>query len=158
LDQIRFGHSDDGFAIATTAGAVFNPLIDVTICRVRDGVRLGGVIFNNFTEESIMIHSASWAPRWVNRDLLFVTFDYPFNQLGVNRIFGMVPEDNSLARRFNTNLGFRYVARVEGVYKGNIACLVMCMERADCRHLLVKPLRMKPNYTGKSDGWQKQSA
>ena len=97
--------------------------------------RLGGVIFYNFTGESISLHVASWTPRWIDRDMLWVTFDYPFKQLGVNRIFGMVPEENRHAQQFNVKLGFHYVARVEGFYRGNIACMVMCLERSDCRFL-----------------------
>jgi RimJ/RimL family protein N-acetyltransferase len=145
-DRIRFNDPFDGDAIAGVAGTHFNPLIDVSICRVRDNSRLGGVIFNNYTEESIAIHSASWVPRWVNRDLLWVTFDYPFNQLGVNRIFGMVPEDNHHARAFNSNLGFEDVARIAGVYQGNVACRVMCMERGACRFLNIRPRSLSPGY------------
>jgi RimJ/RimL family protein N-acetyltransferase len=146
LDSIRLNHEDDGWAIAQCAGALFNPTADISICRVRDEHRLGGVIFSNFTEESIGIHSASWQPHWINRDLLFITFDYPFNQLGVKRIFGTVPEDNRKALSFNDNLGFQVVARIEGVYKGGVACIVMCMERHDCRFLRVRPRSLRPTY------------
>jgi len=141
------------------AGAIYNPEVDIVICRVRDNVRLGGVLFNNYNEESIQIHSASWLPRWGNRDLLFITFDYPFNQLGVKRIFGMVPEDNRKALAFNAHLGFRHVARVEGVYKDGVACMVMCMERHDCRFLRVRPRSLRPTYPeGNEDGWQFERA
>ena len=30
-----------------------------------------------------------WDPHWINRDMLYVVFDYPFNQLGVKRLFGL---------------------------------------------------------------------
>ena len=54
-------------------------------------MRMGGVIFSNYTGESIAMHSAAWDQHWINRDMLFVIFDYPFNQLGVKRMFGQVP-------------------------------------------------------------------
>lgn len=146
MDQIRFNDKADGYALAETAGSTFNPFVDIPICRIRDDLRLGGVLFYNYTEESICLHSASWTPHWINRDMLFVTFDYPFNQLGVNRIFGMVPEDNLHAQEFNLKVGFKYVARIEGVYKGNITCLVMCLERVGCRFLGVKPRTIRSNY------------
>ena len=85
------------------------------------------------------MHIGGLDPHWINRDMLFVTFDYPFNQLGVKRIFGQVPEDNLHAQEFNVNLGFKYVARIEGVFPHNIACMVMCMEREECRFLTLKP-------------------
>ena len=96
--------------------------------------------------ESIQVHSACWTPHWLNRDMLYVTVDYPFNQLGVNRIFGMVPEDNLHAQEFNIKFGFQYVVRIEGVYKGNIPCMVMSLERGACRYLSVKPRSIRPNY------------
>lgn len=139
MDQIIFNGPADGHEIALTAGTSFNPESGTSICRHRGETRLGGVIFTHFTGESIAIHSAGWHPHWINRDMVFVTFDYPFNQLGVKRIFGQVPESNDHAYQFNRKLGFRTVARVEGVFKHNVACLVMRMDREECRFLGVKP-------------------
>jgi RimJ/RimL family protein N-acetyltransferase len=139
LDQIIFNDPADGQAIAECAGTSFNPKSGISICRHRGYERVGGVIFSHYTGESIAIHSGSWDPHWINRDILFVTFDYPFNQLGVKRIFGQVPETNLHAQEFNVKLGFKYVARIEGVFPHNVACMVMCMERAECRFLKLKP-------------------
>lgn len=144
LDHIVLNDRACGEAIAALAGTDYNPRTCVSMCRIRDGVRLGGVMFSNYTGESIGVHSASWDQHWINRDMLFVTFDYPFNQLGVKRIFGQVPEDNLHARKFNENIGFHYVARVEGVFPGNVACMVMRMDRADCRFLNIRPRHIKP--------------
>ena len=77
--------------------------------------------------------------------MLFLAFDYPFNQLGVKRIFGQVPEDNHHAIEFNLKFGFRTVARVEGVFPGNIACLVMRLDRENCRMLTIKPRNVVSN-------------
>jgi RimJ/RimL family protein N-acetyltransferase len=145
MDHIRFNDRSDGEAIAKLAGTDYNPNVNVSFCRVRDGVRLGGVVFSGYTHESIGIHSGAWAPRWINRDMLFVTFDYPFNQLGVKRLFGQVPETNHHALEFNFKLGFRVVARIEGVFPDNVACIVMRMDREDCRMLSVKPRNMVSN-------------
>lgn len=145
MDHIRFNDRNDGYAIAERAGTAFNPARDVSICRVRDDDRLGGVIFSNFTHESIAVHSGGWDEHWINRDMLYVTFDYPFNQLGVNRIFGYVPEDNFHAIRFNLKCGFTHVVRIEGVFEHNVACRLMKLERADCRFLGIKPRNLKRN-------------
>jgi len=146
LDQIRFNNRDDGFAIAEVAGTAFNPFRDVSICRVKDDVPYGGVIFCNYTEESIAMHSGGFRSNWTNRDILFVMFDYPFNQLKVNRIFGYVPEDNEHAIHINENLGFVHVVRIEGLFKNNTACLLMKMERTACRFLGIRPRTIRPNY------------
>jgi len=145
MDHIRFNDRDDGVAIAERAGTAFNAGRDISICRVRDDDRLGGVIFTNYTTESIAIHSASWTLHWINRDMLFVTFDYPFNQRVVNRIFGYVPEDNFHAIRFNEKLGFTHVAYVPGMFKYGVACCLMKLERKDCRHLGVQARTLQSN-------------
>lgn len=145
MDQIIFNDPADGEAIAECAGTSFHPKTCTSICRVRNDVRLGGVIFSHYTGESIAMHSGSWNDHWINRDMLFVTFDYPFNQLGVKRIFGQVPETNVHAQEFNVKAGFEYVARIEGVFPHNVACMVMCLERSRCRFLSVKPRRVYSN-------------
>lgn len=145
LDHIRFNHEEDGHALAAAAGTQFYLPGCVSICRVRDDERLGGVIFSNYTGESIGIHMAGWTPYWVNRDVLYVTFDYPFNQLGVKRIFGLVPEDKQDVVDIDRRLGFKVVTRIEGVFPGNVACVVMRMDREDCRFLGVKPRNMISN-------------
>ena len=102
-------------------------------------------MYSNFTGESIAMHTASWTRYWINRDLIYASFHYPFSQLGVKRIFGLVPEDNLQARRFNENAGLRYVARIEGVFPNDVACLVMRLDREDCRLLKVKPRNIRSN-------------
>jgi RimJ/RimL family protein N-acetyltransferase len=146
LDHIEFNIPAHGEAIAKLAGTDFNPRTCISLGRVKNEKLLGGVIFSHFTGESIAIHSASWDLHWINRDMLYVTFDYPFNQLGVKRIFGQVPEDNTHAQSFNHNLGFTTVARIEGVFPGNVACVVMRMDREDCRFLKITPRHIKAHY------------
>lgn len=145
MDQIIFNELEHGDEIARCAGTSFNPKSSVVIAHCRDDTLLGGVVFSHYTGESIAIHSGSFDPHWISRDMLFVTFDYPFNQLGVKRIFGQVPETNTHAQEFNVKVGFKYVARIEGVFQHNVACMVMCLERADCRFLGIKPRGLKTN-------------
>lgn len=139
LDRVAVNEPEFGPVIARLAGALYNPAVDVNFARIINGKFAGGVIFSGYTHESIGIHSAAVLPHWINRNMLFVTFDYPFNLLKVKRLFGQVPEDNVHARKFNEKLGFRVVARVEGVYPNDVACLVMRLDREDCRYLDIKP-------------------
>lgn len=139
MDRILVNRPDYGDKIARRAGSSYNPAVDINFARVRDGVLLGGAVFTGYTGESIFVHTASWTPHWINRDLLFMSFDYPFNQLRVKRMFGLVPADNTHAQDINLHFGFKVVARIEGVYRNGIACVVMCMEHADCRFLNIKP-------------------
>jgi RimJ/RimL family protein N-acetyltransferase len=139
LDHIVLNDPHWGEEVAKVAGTHYDPVQNACIVRLRGDDPIGGVVFTNYTGESIVIHSGSWTTHWINRDMLYATFDYPFNQLGVKRLFGQIPEDNFHARAFNEKVGFRYVARIEGVYKHGIACMVMRLDREDCRFLSVRP-------------------
>jgi RimJ/RimL family protein N-acetyltransferase len=147
LDHVVFNNQEYGRKIAELAGIQLNRDYDVSIARERNGKFLGGVLFTNYTTEAIMIHSGAEDPHWINKDMLYVTFDYPFNQLGVKRIFGMVPEDNIHALDFNAKVGFQTKARIEGFYKGGLTAVVMCLEKADCRFLGVRPRGIRSNMS-----------
>jgi RimJ/RimL family protein N-acetyltransferase len=133
-------HPHWGPLIAHKAGATFNPACDRVVARVRllpgdEQELMGGSVFSNYTHESIGMHVAHWVPNWINRELLFHTFGYPFLQLGVARIFGQVPADNADALRFDLHLGFREIARIPKVFKGGVDDIVVCMEKDECRFL-----------------------
>jgi len=141
-DFIATNDPDLGRRIAKTAGTTYNAGIDPSVARIKDGELLGGVVFTNYTGESMGIHVAAYDDHWLNRDLLYVVFDYPFRQLGVKRLFSQMPEDNKVAIHFNRRLGFEFVTRVEGVYRNNVACIVTKMEATNCRFLSIKPQRV----------------
>ena len=147
MDRIALNEIQYGPVIAQLAGTDYHPTSSVNFARIVDDEFIGGVLFSNYTGESIGIHSGAVSPMWLNRDLLFVIFDYPFRQLCVKRIFGQVPEDNVRALSFNRNIGFSQVARVEGVFPNNVACIVMRMDYEDCRFLNIKPRTIHPGQT-----------
>jgi RimJ/RimL family protein N-acetyltransferase len=134
INEVRFGYET-----AKLAGTDYNPDIDMNFARIHEGHYLGGVVYKNYTGTSISMHIGSTTPHWVNRDMLWVSFDYPFRQLAVKRIFGFVPENNEHALAFDQKAGFRPVARIPGFYEDDIDCIVVCMELTDCRFLSIKP-------------------
>lgn len=139
-DEILFNDPDCSKAVAAAAGIFFNPQGDQSICRLVSGQLAAGVIYTNWTRESIWAHTAVFADRGVNRDLLWLAFDYPFNQLRVQRIFGSVPETKEEALRVNMKMGFKEVARIEGVFEHGAAAIIMRLDRADAeRFLAIKP-------------------
>lgn len=140
MDDFRFDDPACSGLIASAAGVHFNPVCDRSIARVRGDVCLSGVLYTNFTHESICAHTAVFADRGVNRAMLYMGLDYPFNQLKVKRIFGWVPETNTRAQAFNMKLGFKVVARIEGVFRHGVAALIMCCEREDARLLKIENL------------------
>lgn len=102
----------------------------------RDGL-MGVVGFDQFNGASVVMHAAG-SGNWVNRQMLFATFNYPFNVCQVNMVIGLVPSGNTDAIRFNTHLGFKVEAVLEGAHPDG-ALWLMTMKRGECRYL--KPLR-----------------
>jgi hypothetical protein len=140
---ILFNNLEHGFLIADAAGTVFNPAVDQVLSLVTPaGKLLGGNILNGYTGASIQMHMAGFAPNWCTRDFLWVAFDYPFNQLDCTTVFGQVPETNKRALEIDLKLGFKIVARIEGVFPDG-ACIVLALAREDCRWLKLKPRMIK---------------
>ncbi len=131
-----------GPIIAKAAGCLLHPS-DVTICRVNDRHELlGGSIFTNYTGKSITVHVASFARNWINRNLLFATFAYPFLQLGVTKLIGQVDSRNDKAVNFNNVMGFTLEATIKDVFPGG-DMLIMSMYKDACRHIHIKPRNLE---------------
>lgn len=139
-----------GVVAALRAGSSYAPA-DRNIARVVDGNVLGVILYSNYTGESICMHAASWHPRWVSRDFMWIAFDYPYNQLRVKRIFGHIPENNWPSLRFAQHAGFKPITRIDGVYRGGIAAVVLRQEREDCRYLDIAPRTIRSNVLDVED-------
>lgn len=132
--MIESGNTDHADRIAATAGTFFNPKCDHVISRAEGEKLLGGVIFTGFTGASIGLHVAGFDPHWINRDILWLTFHYPFEQLGVKKITGTIHSGNRKTILFNRKLGFAEEARIKDVFPdGDL--LIFSMRREDCRWL-----------------------
>lgn len=102
----------------------------------KDGELVAGVILEGYAGKSMWMHVAG-APgrRWMSRKFLYTCFAYPFEQVGVDRLFGWVPADNYEAQRFDEHLGFKRIAAIPGAGIGGGDVLIYCMDRADCRFI-----------------------
>jgi hypothetical protein len=148
VQGIRFDHIPDGERIAASIGYIYyHPVHDHVIARVsqRDKSLMGGVVFTQSTGPggSAIIHSAGFHPNWVNRTMLWLTFDYPFNQIGVEKLFGQVPANNAEALKFNENLGFTVEHVIKGVYPEE-DMLLMSIVRDKCRFLKMRIPKLMP--------------
>jgi RimJ/RimL family protein N-acetyltransferase len=136
---IEFGNIAHCRRIEEAAELIFNPRCDVCVSRTDKYHKLlGGIIYTNYTGHSIQMHVAAFHPRWMNRDILWVAFDYPFNQLMCEVIFAQVKERNTHALKFDLNIGFTELMRLDDVYKDEQVVLLK-MKREECRHLSIKP-------------------
>lgn len=123
--------------IGSKSGFIYNPESDVCLARFKGDQLLGGIIYTGFTGSSIAMHVAGFVPDWVNKEMLWAAFDYPFNQLKVKKVFGEVPADNMKALEFDRKLGFKEEARIKDVYpEGDL--VVLAMYRDECRWLKMR--------------------
>lgn len=137
--MIVMNNFEHGFAIAKSAGVSLNPAVDQVISRVADDGRLlGGVIYQNYTGASVGAHVASFDPHWLNQDMLWVIFDYPFNQLKVTKLLGQVMSNKEKVLDFDKRLGFKEEVRIPEVFP-DADLVVLSMRREDCRWLSLKP-------------------
>lgn len=129
--MIRFNDQEHGRAIADEVGIRH---WDASITREEHGKLLGGVIFSDATDNSISIHTAGFAHNWLNRDLLWIAFDYPFTQCNFQATFVKIRSGNSKSLDFCTKLGFSTVAELSGVYSDG-PLIIMKLLKGDCRWL-----------------------
>lgn len=117
-------------------GLVFNYRADHCLARYRlthegNVSLMGGVIFSRHTGASIEVHVGSFEPNWLNRALLWMSFDYPFTQLGVQKLFAPIPETNKKALQFNLKLGFKHENTILGAYE-DADMMLMSMRKEEC--------------------------
>jgi RimJ/RimL family protein N-acetyltransferase len=78
-----------------------------TIGLEKDGELVAVVIYDSFGEFDCNMHIASdGTSAWMNKSLLVSAFAYPFLQLKLNRVTGLVPAKNEIALKFDEHLGF----------------------------------------------------
>lgn len=101
----------------------------------RDGDLCAVVVFDTFSQCDVHMHIASdGSGRWMNKELLIRSFAFPFVQLGLRRITGMVPSKNARAIAFDENLGFER----EGLCRDALPdddIVVMGLLRKNCRFI-----------------------
>lgn len=103
----------------------------------QDNTLIAGVIYEGWNGPggSVRGHVAALpGSQWLNREFLHYCFWYPFEQLKVRKIIGLVAESNKEAQRFDESLGFRLKATLEDAHPDG-ALLIYEMTRADCRWL-----------------------
>ncbi len=104
----------------------------------REGKIIAGVVYNEWNGVNCNMHVAA-VPRsnWLTRNGLWYWFDYPFNQLKVNRVTALIDVANEDAIRLNEGVGFIYETRISKAAPGG-DMLVYRMFREDCKWLNLK--------------------
>jgi RimJ/RimL family protein N-acetyltransferase len=102
----------------------------------REYTLLGGVILTRYTGKggSIAMHVAGFHPKWLKRDFIWTVFQYTFEVLGCNKVFGEVPAQNKRALQFDLKLGFSVENMVRDVFPDGHLYL-LAMYKDECRWL-----------------------
>lgn len=100
----------------------------------KDGDLVAGVLYDHFNGASIAMHVAAEGKHWLNREYLWFCFYYPFEQLKVKKVIGLVPSDNEAALKFDKHLGFVEEGRIKDAHPGG-DILILTMTRSQCKHL-----------------------
>lgn len=97
------------------------------------GRLIAGVLYDGYEQDArVSSHAAGIGKNWLNREYLWVIFDYPFNQLNVNVMINTVSSSNKDSMRFTEHLGFKEVARIEGgACDGDL--IIYALYKKDCK-------------------------
>lgn len=122
--------------VCERTGGTYEPTTAAAIGWESEGELVAGVLYDQYNGRSICMHVAAEKP--VTRTFTKTAFDYPFNQLGVQKVIGLVDSTNDAALRFDRKLGFVEEARIKDAGKhGDLILLTMTKER--CRWLTQEP-------------------
>lgn len=119
-------------------GVDFIPGASVYVGLVEGEEVLAVAAYDNYNGANINMHIAAVpGKRWLIREYLWYCFHYPFIQLQVRRVTGIVPSSNLQARKFDENLGFTLEATLKDAHpEGDL--LVYVMTKESCRWLNLK--------------------
>lgn len=116
--------------VCERAGGAYYPGSCQGIAMEEDGVLTAGVLYDQFNGRSVCMHVAIEKP--VSRRFTRMAFDYPFNQMKVQKVIGLVDSTNTKALRFDKMLGFIEEARIADAGRcGDLT--ILTMTRQQCR-------------------------
>jgi hypothetical protein len=104
------------------------------------GMLMGGILYEKWRHgASVEMHMASNTKRWVSRYLLWMGFDYPFNQLGCKKVIGYTPALKYEALMALNKLGFTREGFIADVFADGSGMVISSMYKEQCRYLDVTP-------------------
>lgn len=121
---------------------------------VENGQIIACVGFEDYNGASIRMHVAGEGKRWLTRDYLKFCFWYPFEQLKVKKIIGLVSSKNEQALRFDKHLGMVHEATIkDAAPDGDL--LILTYTKEQCKFLATsgnpdeRTLKRKDNHHGR---------
>lgn len=104
------------------------------ICWVNEQNQIEWVVgYTAFIGKTCQMHMVNLKGGYTPKQLLRAAFDYPFNQLGIEKTFGIVNSLNEKAMEYDKKLGFKEAVRFAKVHTDGGDLVVFEMDKADCR-------------------------
>ena len=95
---------------------------------------VGVVGYDNWNDQAVEIHVAGSHPHWINKEMLYRAFYYPFVLADRKVLIGKVSSENKSTLEFDKKLGFKEMCRIpNGASDGDM--VVLAMQRDECRWL-----------------------
>jgi RimJ/RimL family protein N-acetyltransferase len=132
-------------------GHMFNPDLSVGIGWQRDGEIVCGAAFTDYNGININMHIAKLDGETFPPTFIAAIFDYPFNQVGVRRMTGLIPESNAASIAFAERVGgVREGVLRDGARDGNLVIYGLLRSEAD--RWLTASFARRLKRQGGSDG------
>lgn len=102
----------------------------------KNGELIAGVVIDTYRKDaSCSIHCAGIGKRWLNREFLFVVFDYVFRQLNCRVVVNPVDAANADSVQFTSHLGFEESLRIPNGC-GESDLLIFTLRKEQCKWLM----------------------
>jgi hypothetical protein len=109
---------------------------DFTTLSLWDGMDiLAAVVYDGFVGIDVKMHIASGRRNWLDRRFLHAAFAYPFEELKVTRVTGLISAANMPSRTFAESLGFVKEGECRRGSPDGSDLIVYGMLREECRFL-----------------------
>lgn len=136
MAELIYGHEDKLLPWAQERVGVAFRRDAYTLGLEKDGRIVAVVVFDNFSDVDCNMHIASDGTKgWMNKSLLLAAFAYPFTQLGMRRVTGLVPATNAAALAFDEHLGFQREGYHPQAGPAGVDLVSLGMLRENCRFI-----------------------
>jgi RimJ/RimL family protein N-acetyltransferase len=111
----------------------FGPCITIGIGSKNRNKLLAGLVYHDYQKNNgtIQLSMASISPMWARREHIAEMLRYPFEQLGIYKVFTTTPEDNVSALKVNAHIGFKREAILAHQFGKKRHAVIMRMLRPD---------------------------
>jgi RimJ/RimL family protein N-acetyltransferase len=119
--------------VAEKTGGTWHKGRGTAMGKLVNGEIVAGILYEDYSGTNIVCHIAG-VGNWADRELIWMIFDYPFNQIKVNRMTAPICSTNEKSIRLVEHFGFKIEAKLHGATsKGDL--LLYTMFRDDCKYL-----------------------